>query len=404
MIFARTYMVIAWNLMCRASNAFGIHYGHMEWSGDALCVYFAHMKNDQSGDRPRDPRHVYANPFSPPVCPILALGIYWSCFQFDDGCDLLFPGGKQYDRFRKVLVSVLDDPSVVAELERRGIDPDEIGTHSLRKGAATYCSSGSTACPPSSAVHLRAGWSMGGVQNTYIRYESAGDMYVGRTVSGLPISSADFAILPPNFTNASPLIGESIELMFPQAPLRLRYILEFALASLVFHYDYLKSVLPSDHAMLNTPLFLNSRLIDELRPLVSCGVNNSNSKIHPSGIPPHVAILSKLTAIIDQVQSTLNALGLAKDEIIRTILGHAQHAHVDGSSITYDGIESILTSCLQSSGVLLSRDVEAPPIPPNSHCPQPDSIDFLYPTMPSNFVMPNGKSAKCGCSICVAIV
>jgi hypothetical protein len=32
------------------------------------------MKNDQSGERPRDPRHIYANPLMPEVCPILSLG------------------------------------------------------------------------------------------------------------------------------------------------------------------------------------------------------------------------------------------------------------------------------------------------------------------------------------------
>lgn len=65
MIFAHAYMVIAWNLMRRSSNAFGIRHSHMEWRGDALQIYFAHMGNDQGGDRPRDPRHVYANPLQP---------------------------------------------------------------------------------------------------------------------------------------------------------------------------------------------------------------------------------------------------------------------------------------------------------------------------------------------------
>ncbi|ETK78214.1 hypothetical protein F441_15982 [Phytophthora nicotianae CJ01A1] len=37
---------------------------------------------------------------------------------------------------------------------------------------------------------------VGGVQNTYLRYEAAGDMHVGRTVSGLPPDSHEFAILP----------------------------------------------------------------------------------------------------------------------------------------------------------------------------------------------------------------
>ena len=92
--------------------------------------------------------------------------------------------------------------NVAVELERRAIDPASLGTHSMRKGASTYGASGSTACPPSAALQLRAGWTLPGVQGTYLRYEAAGDMYVGRTVSGLPIDKPEFAILPPNFEGA----------------------------------------------------------------------------------------------------------------------------------------------------------------------------------------------------------
>ena len=38
-----------------------ICFSHLEWREDSLCVYFAHMKNDQCGERKRDPLHVYAN-------------------------------------------------------------------------------------------------------------------------------------------------------------------------------------------------------------------------------------------------------------------------------------------------------------------------------------------------------
>ena len=61
------------------SNAAGISISHLEWREDALGVFFAHMKNDQTGERPRDPRHVYANPMMPEISPILALGIYLLC-------------------------------------------------------------------------------------------------------------------------------------------------------------------------------------------------------------------------------------------------------------------------------------------------------------------------------------
>ncbi|ETL32637.1 hypothetical protein L916_14808 [Phytophthora nicotianae] len=158
------------------------------------------MKNDQAGDRPRDPQHVYANPLEPTICPILALGVYWSMFTFDQANGRFFLGGSQYDRFCKQLGRIFNQDDVSNELKRRAVKPDEIGsTHSLRKGAATFASSGSTACPSSTTVNLRAGWSLGGVQNTYLRYEAAGDMHVGRTVTGLPTDSHTFACLPPHF-------------------------------------------------------------------------------------------------------------------------------------------------------------------------------------------------------------
>ena len=72
-LFTRTFLIICWNLMCRASKAFQIQFAHMEWKEGAFRIFFAHMKNDQCGERPRDPRHIYANPVLPEVCPILAL-------------------------------------------------------------------------------------------------------------------------------------------------------------------------------------------------------------------------------------------------------------------------------------------------------------------------------------------
>ncbi len=99
-IFSHAYMVLSWNLICRAGNTESICFSHLEWIGDALGVYFAHMKNDQAGERPRDPRHVYANPLDPIICPILALGIYLMAFPLvtDPPRTHLFAGGKQYSR------------------------------------------------------------------------------------------------------------------------------------------------------------------------------------------------------------------------------------------------------------------------------------------------------------------
>ena len=65
--FGHLFLLLSWNLMCRASNTVRIYYQHIEWRNDALCIYFSHHKGDQSGDRPKDPRHIYANPLAPEV-------------------------------------------------------------------------------------------------------------------------------------------------------------------------------------------------------------------------------------------------------------------------------------------------------------------------------------------------
>ena len=70
-VFARAFFCITWNLICHSKNTTTILLHHLEWSDDCLNIYFAHMKNDQLGDRKRDPRHLYANPIDPTVCPII---------------------------------------------------------------------------------------------------------------------------------------------------------------------------------------------------------------------------------------------------------------------------------------------------------------------------------------------
>ena len=97
-IFAHLYLLLSWNLMCRAANTASICFSHMEWRQDALGIYFAHMKNDQSGERPKDPRHVYSTPLKPEICVLLSLGIFLLCFPFQKDQNFLFSGSKQYDR------------------------------------------------------------------------------------------------------------------------------------------------------------------------------------------------------------------------------------------------------------------------------------------------------------------
>jgi hypothetical protein len=341
-VFGHTFMIICWNLMCRSANAFLIKYNHIEWNEDSLCIYFAHMKNDQCGERPRDPRHVYANPLNPEICPVLSLGIYWITFSFGKSENALFPGKNQYDRFRKIMNRSTNIEDIKNELIRRGIDPKDLGTHSIRKGSATYCSSGSTAGPSSSSIHLRAGWAMGGVQDTYIRYEAAGDMYVGRVASGLPLEKPEFAIVGPYFVQSAN-VSQYIEAIFNNIPATLFEVAENVLASLVYHSNFLITTIPQDHPALQSILFRDFTLLDTLKPLVKCGVlgDNGNHKV-ATGIPPHTSLLKEMKIVCEEIKQVLPAIDTITERTVNGINKLLEDKAIGAGSVTREGLKEIL--------------------------------------------------------------
>ena len=145
--FARAFMNMTLNLVCRATNTCSIHLYHIEWVDDSLCVYFAHMKSDQVGERKHDPRRLCTDPLNPVVCPVLSLVVYLSIFSISGTKDLaLFPGTHQYKRFSKYFEMILNKYASEIQAEF-GVNVKDLGVHSLRKGAATYTSSGSTCAP-----------------------------------------------------------------------------------------------------------------------------------------------------------------------------------------------------------------------------------------------------------------
>ena len=85
------------------------------------------------------------------------------------------------------------------ELKKLGSSRSELGYHSSRKGVASMIAGGCAVSPPIISLCMRAGWSVGGVKECYLKCESAGDQCVGRCACGLNPLSVDFAISPPYF-------------------------------------------------------------------------------------------------------------------------------------------------------------------------------------------------------------
>ena len=92
------------------------------------------------------------------ACPILSLGIYWPTYGFVGSSTIaLFPGtNRQDDRFRNILADAARSQMVLQELENKAMQYDDLGTHSMRKGAAMYSSSGLIMAPYAAAIRLKA--------------------------------------------------------------------------------------------------------------------------------------------------------------------------------------------------------------------------------------------------------
>ncbi|KAF0735078.1 hypothetical protein Ae201684P_002905 [Aphanomyces euteiches] len=163
----------------------------------------------------------------------------------------------------------------------------------------------------------------------YFRYEAAGDRFTGRVATGLPINSVDLSILPPHFTNApSEFISDTIAIVFPKlvSQSHLHGALRLLLASLVYHCDFIKKMLPFNHPLLSTALFTTHGFIESLRPMLFSGLNSPH--LTPTGIPPFVELLRHLklnqeaiellpNVILDGVREIIDERGLASGNITR---------------------------------------------------------------------------------------
>lgn len=188
------FMILCWNLFSRSNSVAGLRTHHISWAGDALVVDLSKQKADQTGEK-ITPKHVYANPHQPEICPILSLGLHVFSTSFrsedDTGNAQLFMGNF-YDVFQSWL------PIGVASLMQHGLKPEDFGTHSFRKGIATYAA-GFIGGPSILSIFLRAGWSLGQVQDRYITFSDGGDQFCGHVACGLDMTSERFSVLPPHF-------------------------------------------------------------------------------------------------------------------------------------------------------------------------------------------------------------
>ena len=316
------------------------------------------MKNDQTGDRPRDARHVYANPFNPHVCPFLSIISYLLVTPpTSDSC--LFPGANQYNRYNKYLQKLLEEKRDYI-MTKYGVNVDDIGAHSARKGASTYMTSGCVNGPSQQAVNIRCGWKMQGVTDTYCRYEAAGDQLCGRVVSGLPLYSHRFGVLPPIFKLESQekkdRLDRLVRTLFPDLPVELWPIVKHGIASLALREDWFRLSLAPTNSLFQSSIFWNEDY-QYLKPkaVLEMGIGDNNLEVDEvrtdrsnsaTGIPSHIVLLASQRNVIKQLQEMIvnnnNLPGVVTTAIQSANRGPRDEFHAAMSSLTTFG-EQLVT-------------------------------------------------------------
>jgi len=127
-IFARCFLTLTWNLVCRSNNTVGVRREHIKLKSDCLGIMFAHAKTDQEGFESSYCRHVYANPKNWIICAHNALGMYLLSTKGSNiDMGLLFPGSSQYRRFSDILNRTMVEHK--DEMDEMNIDINDIGVH-----------------------------------------------------------------------------------------------------------------------------------------------------------------------------------------------------------------------------------------------------------------------------------
>lgn len=251
--YAQPFLVLSWNLMARSQTTSTLLWKNVGWDGDCMTLQYDTSKSNQTGENVV-PRHLYANPFEPSICPVLAMGIkLLSESHTKPSPAMLFPGGSANKNFCTWLYQLIKNPQSGFDLSNLGSNPDDIGTHSIRKGAATYVC-GLTEGPQSDTIKLRMDHTLGKVDDMYLYIQSGADKLVGRCASGLNMNTLDFNVLPPLFVDMDEVNFDDV---LPAGNIKtasesLGLAVPFLIASVVYHWDWICENLPWNHKIFSS--------------------------------------------------------------------------------------------------------------------------------------------------------
>jgi len=308
------FLSLCFNLMSRSINIAHLSYSNITWENDALVVTFQKTKSDQEGDNVSSKR-VFANPDDPLVCPILHLGLKIICSEkLDKDINTVFSSpdvaASKFSVWLQNLFKGILSPS---ELKELGILAHELGTHSFRKGAASWAAAFFGVSM--TAIYLRAGWTIGVVQIRYIFLAVFSDSNIGRILACLKWNSAEFAALPPRFLPGV-VTSDDWEAMVPGYnlyPACFQEAIPKLVASVIHHHEWLEDNLHPDHPYFQSYIYRN-QIGPKLKEKVLTGIESCDiTGIRAAGVPDCVYLTMKVDKLASQFE-TMEQNSIARDK------------------------------------------------------------------------------------------
>lgn len=372
-IFVWVFLVLQWNLMARAANVDGISFSNFWSNGDSVVFKYDINKCDRTGEKTSE-KHCYANPKNQFVCLFLAMGCYICIFQqrFKNSGEKLFRAqGKDRSAsssfskaLHKLCKSIKDYVSILGS---HSVRKDHFGPHGVRKGGATYATTGSMEPPPIPSILQRGEWSLGKVWDVYIKFNAIGDTYLGRCLAGLLPSNEDFNILPPHFTVGmdNKHVKEAMKQCFGVILDRygghcgIEGALLLFLASIVYHHEWLKGHIArgKQHPFLQIPILNDSELLEELLKLVTL---EPTGTMTPTGVPATIEIRNEVRAAVKLLHAYREDLKDLKDNMVDMVKTAMEQKFTESGNITATFVQDTVTKIVNdATGPIIERMEES---------------------------------------------
>lgn len=253
----------------------------------------------------------------------------------------------------------------MASVNELGLKVEDFGTHSFRKGVATY-TAGFIGGPSIISIFLRAGWSLGQVQDRYLTYADGGDQFCGRVACGLSLNDGDkFSVLPPHFDGQFEISHEYWQTIAPgydDYPSGFQKCLPYLLASIVYHLQWICEKDDDGngvHVANNHPFFQSRAYLFGNLPSLLCHVLPLNATgrcdkttMTATGIPTFIDMSRQLSKLVAENKALTERIEVMEDNLIKKLpvaiaSNIKENFHVEGiQQLTRNDLTACITEAL----------------------------------------------------------